>query len=143
MKFVMSYSICQRKYLLWSVFDDGEPDLSRFKICEFRVCDCFFDWLIRFQNKNKNTLFSEEVTTHFFDTIPTDMIGCDIFSIFGKITIVYCKMHCTIFSIRKILIMINLMMNVWGMILKCAVCIYLREISSTFHVSVQIVNLIL
>ena len=87
----MSYSICQRKYLLWAMFDDNDDEFSNFKIREFRTCDCFVDWIIRFQNKNKNTLFSEEIITDFFDAIPTDMISYDMFSIFGKITIVCCK----------------------------------------------------
>ena len=89
----MSYSIGEKKkHLLWCVFDDdNEPDLFRYKICEFRVCDCFLDWTIHFHNENKDTVFSEEVITDFFDAIPTDMIDCDIFSIFGKITIVCCR----------------------------------------------------
>ena len=62
----MSYSICQRKYLLWAVFDDDDDELSSFKIRELRICDCFFDWVIRFQNKNKNTLFCEDIITDFF-----------------------------------------------------------------------------
>ena len=85
----MSYSICQRKYLLWAVFDDDDDELSSFKIREFRIC--FFDWVIRFQNKNKNTLFFEDIITDFFDAIPTDMISCDIFSLFGKITVICSK----------------------------------------------------
>ena len=84
MKFVMSYSICQRKHLLWCVFDDEESDLSRYKVCEFRVCNCFLDWTIHFQNVNKDTVFSEEFITDFFDEIPTDVVDCDVFSIFGK-----------------------------------------------------------
>ena len=92
MKFIMNYSIGQKKHLLWCVFDDDGSDLSRFKVCEFRVCDCFLDWTIPFQNENMDTVFSEEVITDFFDATPTDMADdCDIFSIFGKITIVCCR----------------------------------------------------
>ena len=64
----MNYSIGeQKKHLLWCVFDDDESDLSRCKVYEFRVCDCFVDWTIRFQNENKKTVFSEELITDFFD----------------------------------------------------------------------------
>ena len=91
MKFIMNYSIGQKKHLLWCVFDGEESDLSRYKVCEFRVCNCFLDWTIHFQNVNKDTVFSEEFITDFSDAIPTDMIECDIFSIFGKITIVCCR----------------------------------------------------
>ena len=94
MKFVMSYSICQRKYLVWTVFDDNndaDEFIIKFKIREFRVCDCFLDWTTRFRNKNKNAVFSEEVIADFFDGIPTDATDCDIFSLFGKITIVCCR----------------------------------------------------
>ena len=67
MKFVMSYSICERKYLLWTVFDDNDDDdeFINFKIREFTVCDCFLDWTIRFRNENKNAVFSEEVIADF------------------------------------------------------------------------------
>ena len=92
MKLITNYSIDeQKKHLLWCVFDDDESDLNRYKVYEFRVCDCFFDWTIRFQNENKKTVFSEELITDFFDAIPTDIVDCDIFSIFGKITIVCCR----------------------------------------------------
>ena len=36
-------------------------------------------------------MFSEELITDFFDEIPTDRVDCDIFSIFGKVTIVCCR----------------------------------------------------
>ena len=52
----------QKKHLLWCVLDDdNESDLFRYKICEFRVCDCFLDWTIHFQNENKDTVFSEKL----------------------------------------------------------------------------------
>ena len=90
----MSYSICERKYLLWTVFDDnddGDEFISNFKIREFRVCDCFLDWTTRFRNENKNAVFCEEVIADFFDSVPTDTTDCDIISLFGKITIVCCR----------------------------------------------------
>ena len=89
----MSYSICQRKYLLWTVFDDNDDDdeFINFKIREFRVCDCFLEWTIRFQNVSKDVVFSEEIITDFFDAIPTETINYDIFSLFGEITIICCK----------------------------------------------------
>ena len=94
MKFIMSYSLDaeEKKHLLWCVFDDDENfNITKFKICEFRVCDCFLDWTIHYQSENKDAVFSEEVMTDFFDGIPTDVVNCDIFSLFGKITIVCCR----------------------------------------------------
>ena len=93
MKFVMSYSICQRKYLLWAVFDDNGDDneFINFKINEFRVCDCFLEWTVRFRNLSKDVIFSEEIITDFFDAVPTEMVGYDVFSLFGEITILCCK----------------------------------------------------
>ena len=39
MKVIMNYSAGeQKKHLLWSVFDDDDAELSRYKIHEFRVC---------------------------------------------------------------------------------------------------------
>ena len=92
----MSYSLDskEKKHLLWCVYDDDDDEnfhISSFKICEFRVCDCFFDWTIYYQNKNKDGIFSEEDMTDFFVGIPTDVVNCDIFSLFGKITIVCCR----------------------------------------------------
>ena len=89
----MSYSICQRKYLLWAVFDDNDDDdeFINFKIREFRVCDCFLEWTIRFQNVSKDVVFSEEIITDFFDAIPAETINYDISSLFGEITIICCK----------------------------------------------------
>ena len=93
MKFVMSYSICQRKYLLWAVFDDNDDDdeFINFKIREFRVSNCFLEWTIRFQNVSKDVVFSEEIITDFLDAIPAEMINYDVFSLFGKITILCYK----------------------------------------------------
>ena len=92
MKAIMNYSAGeQKKHLLWSVFADDEAELSRYRIHEFKVCDCFADWTICFQNENKNTVFSEELIKDFFDGILIDMVDCDIFSIFGKVTIVCCR----------------------------------------------------
>ena len=44
MKAIMNYSAGdQKKHLLWSVSDDDEADFSRYRIHEFKVCDCFVD----------------------------------------------------------------------------------------------------
>ena len=91
MKFVMSYTICQRKYLLWAVFDDNDDEFINFKIREFRVCDCFLEWTIRFQNVNRDVVFSEEIIEDFFDAIPAERNNYDVFSLFGEITILCCK----------------------------------------------------
>ena len=87
----MSYSICQRKYLLWAVFDDNDDEFINFKIDEFRVCDCFLEWTTRFQSLSKDVVFSEEIITDFFDGLPTETINHDIFCLFGKITIFCCE----------------------------------------------------
>ena len=92
MKVIMTYPIDeQEKHLLWAAFDDEEAELNRYKIHEFRVCDCFVDWIIYFQNENKNTVFSEDLITDFFDEIASKIVDCDIFSIFGKVTIICCR----------------------------------------------------
>ena len=140
MKAIMNYSAGeQKKHLLWSVFADDEAELSRYRIHEFKVCDCFADWTICFQNENKNTVFSEELIKDFFDGIPIDMVDCDIFSIFGKVTIVCCRIalyHWKMFS------MINFLTNVWVMTLTAVVRTFLRK-NYSLHIFVQIVNLIL
>ena len=93
----MSYSIYNRenrKHLLWSVFDDEDDEnfnISRFKICEFRVCDCFLDWIIYYRSGNKKLMFSEEDMTDFIDRIPSDNVSSDILLLFGKNTIVCCR----------------------------------------------------
>ena len=66
-------------YLLWYAFAENDDKL--FKIQEFRVCDCYIDFALWFYNKNKNTVFSEEFATAFFDEIPSGK--CDTFCIFG------------------------------------------------------------
>ena len=92
MKVITSYLIGEQKeHLLWTVFDDKEAELNRYKIREFKVCDCFVDWIIHFRNENKNSVFSEEDITDLFDEIPTEKVDCDIFSLFGKVTIVCCR----------------------------------------------------
>ena len=103
MKFIMNYSIDgyeNKKHLLWNVYDDDEDENLRtegIEICEFHVCDCFLDWTIHFRNINNNVVFSEELMTDFFVGIPTDVVKSDIFSLFGKITIICCRnalYHC-------------------------------------------------
>ena len=93
MKVIMNYLVAeQKKHLLWCVFDDEEAELNRYRIFEFRVCDCFVDWIIHFRNKkNKDSVFSEEDITNIFDEIPTEKAECDIFFLFGKVTIVCCR----------------------------------------------------
>ena len=81
------------------MFDyDSEDDDKTFKIQEFRVCDCYLDWCLCFHNKNRNTVFSEEFATAFFDEIPSGLNNCDEL--------------CIIFSLKKIFNMKNFMMNV-------------------------------
>ena len=138
-----SFGSQKKKYLLRSVLDDNNNnnELNVFKIREFRVCDCYLDWILSFQKENKNTVFSEELMTDFFDEIPTD-IECDVFSIFGKVTIVCCRRACIISSIRKTFSMKNSLTNVWVMTSIVVVCIFSKK-SCSLHIFVQIVNLIL
>ena len=129
-----------KKYLLWTVFDEDEDEdsgLNTFEIHEFRVCDCYLDWILYFQNKNKNTVFSEEFTTSFFDEILSNNIACDVFSIFGKVTIVCCRRALYHFFYKD-----DVLMNVWVMTSNAVVCIYSKR-NCSFHIFVQIVNLIL
>ena len=90
-----SKSINTKKYFIWTLFADDDDDnaYNIFKIREFRVCDCYLDWILHFQFKNKETVFSTEFATAFFDEIPLVGEGndCDIFAMFGKISIVCCE----------------------------------------------------
>ena len=116
----------EKKHLLWCVYDDDDDEnfhISSFKICEFRVCDCFFDWTIYYQNKNKDGIFSEEDMTDFFVGIPTDVVTVTYFHCLVKLPLSAVEMHCFIFSIRKIFSTINFLMSVWHLILICSVCI--------------------
>ena len=84
--------------MTWSLFADDDDDVdvnayNIFKIHEFRVCDYYLDWILQFQFKSKDVVFSAEFATAFFDEILLHGEGndCDIFAIFGKISIVCCK----------------------------------------------------
>ena len=134
-----------KKYLLWTVFDEDEDEdsgLNTFEIHEFSVCDCYLDWILYFQNKNKNTVFSEEFTTSFFDEIPSNDIACDVFSIFVKVTIVCCRRALCHFFYKEDVQHKKFLMNVWVMTSNAVVCIYSKR-NCSFHIFVQIVNLIL
>ena len=137
--------LVDKKYLLWTVFDEDEDEdsgLNTFEIHEFRVCDCYLDWILYFQNKNKNTVFSEEFTTSFFDEIPSNNIACDVFSIFGKVTIVCCRRALYHFFCKEDVQHEKLSDDFWVMTSNAVVCIYSKR-NCSFHIFVQIVNLIL
>ena len=92
MKVIMNYLIGEKKqHLLWTMYDDEEAELNRYRICEFEVCDCFIDWIFHFRSVNKNVVFSEEDIFDFFDKIPTEKAKCDMFCCFGKFIIVCCR----------------------------------------------------
>ena len=82
----MTRTIKRKKYLLWYNFDD------KAKVVEFRVCNCFFDLILSFQNKlNSVGEFYDELKELLFDEIPNiPDITDDVFLIFGKILIVCC-----------------------------------------------------
>ena len=138
-----SFGSQKKKYLLRSVLDDNNNnnELNVFKIREFRVCDCYLDWILSFQKENKNTVFSEELMTDFFDEIPTD-IECDVFSIFGKVTIVCCRRALYHFFCKEDVQHEKLSDDFWVMTSNAVVCIYSKR-NCSFHIFVQIVNLIL
>ena len=102
-----SKSINRKKYFIWSLFaaddDDDANGYNIFKIHEFRVCDCYLDWILQFQFKNKDVVFSTEFATAFFDEIPLHGEGndCDIFAVFGKISIVCCERALYHFCYKK------------------------------------------
>ena len=92
MKVIMTYLTgMQKQHLLWTMYDDQEAELNRYRISEFAVCDCFIDWIYHFRTVNKNVVFSEEDITDFFDKIPTEKAKCDMFCLVGKFTIICCK----------------------------------------------------
>ena len=83
--------INRKKYSIRTLFAD--EDDNAYKIHEFRVCDCYLDWILHFQFKNKKVVFSAESAAAFFDEIPLDGVANDgeIFAVFGKISIVCCE----------------------------------------------------
>ena len=49
MKVIMIYLIAEQKqHLLWTMYDDGDGELNRYRVFEFDVCDCFIDWIFHF-----------------------------------------------------------------------------------------------
>ena len=99
----ISKSADEKKNLLWRLIDDDENDDNVFKIHEFRVCDCYLDWILHFQLRNKETNFS--FTTAFFDEVTLTgndiAVNCDTFVFFGKISIVCCERALYYFSYKK------------------------------------------
>ena len=92
MKVIMIYLIAEQKqHLLWTMYDDGDGELNRYRVFEFDVCDCFIDWIFHFRSLNKNVLFSEEDIIDFFGKILVEKAKCDMFCLFGKFTIVCCR----------------------------------------------------
>ena len=73
-------TIKRKKYLFW--FDFGD----KVKVVEFRVCDCFLDQILIFQNKlNSVGEFTDDLKELLFDNIPIiPDIADDIFLIYGK-----------------------------------------------------------
>ena len=124
-----SKSINRKKYLIWTLFDDDD-DAKIFKIQEFRVCDCYLDWILHFQLRNKETIFSNEFTTAFFDEIPLEgndiAADCDIFVVFGKISIVCCERALYHFSYKKGIPHEKFYNECLGYQIECC-CLYLLE----------------
>ena len=92
MKVIMCHPIGEQKqHLFWCMYDDEEAELNRYRIYEFDVCDCFIDWTLHFRNENKNIVLSKEDVIEFFNKVPTEKAECDMFCIFGKVTIICCR----------------------------------------------------
>ena len=97
----MTKAIKREKYLFWYNFD------GKVKVVEFRVCGCFFDPILSFQNKLNSVgefygiiiLYLKEL---LFDEIPiiSDIIN-DVFLIFCKISVVFCEAALYQFDYKK------------------------------------------
>ena len=77
-----------KKYLLWRFDEDIIP---RCEILQLTVCDCFIEWGILFLNKYKNKTLSYDFTEVFFNSIPTETIDCNVYSVVGENCIVCCR----------------------------------------------------
>ena len=127
-----SKSTNRKKYLIWTLFADDDDDnaYNIFKIQEFRLCDCYLDWILHFQLRNKETIFSNEFTTAFFDEIPLEgndiAADCDIFVVFGKISIVCCERALYHFSYKKDIPHEKFYDECLGYQIECC-CLYLLE----------------
>ena len=125
--------------------DDDDNAYNIFKIQEFRLCDCYLDWILHFQLRNKETIFSNEYTTAFFNEIPLEgndiAADCDIFVVFGKISIVCCERALYHFSYKKGIPHEKFYDECLGYQIECC-CLYLLEGKFFFLLFVQIVNLI-
>ena len=88
MQIIINYSAGKdQKHLLWTI----EEDVPKCNISEFRVCDCFVEWGIAFLNKYSNITLSNDFMRVFCNTIPTETIDCDVYSVFGESCIVCCR----------------------------------------------------
>ena len=82
-----------KKILLWTLFDidDEEEEEEVKEVEEFRVCDCFIDWLLFYRHKFKDDLYDEWTMVDFFIEIPSDNITSDVYAMFGPVTILCCQ----------------------------------------------------
>ena len=88
MQIIINYSAGKdQKHLLWTI----EEDVPKCNISEFRVCDCFVEWGIAFLNKYSNITLSNDFMRVICNTIPTETIDCDVYSVFGESCIVCCR----------------------------------------------------
>ena len=127
-----SFGSQKKNNLISSVFDyDSEDDDKTFKIQEFRVCDCYLDWCLCFHNKNRNTVFSEEFATSFFDEIPSGLNNCDVFCICGQVSIVCCERALYQFFFEEDIQHEKLCDECLGFETECC-CIYLLEKKNLF-----------
>ena len=89
MQIIMNYSAGKdQKHLLWTIDEDV---ILKCNISEFRLCDCFLEWGIAFLKKYSNITLSNDFMRLFFDSIPTETIDCDVYSVFGENCIVCCR----------------------------------------------------
>ena len=76
---------------VWKIFDHiDEEEQEVFFIDEIRCCDCFYDKVIYFIEKNNYKInFRELYATFFF--VPKKLRIIDVFMYFSKITIFCCE----------------------------------------------------
>ena len=76
---------------VWTIFDDTDGEEQKdFFIEEIRCCDCFFDKVIFFIEKNNYNINFRELYAKFF-YIPKKLRVVNVFMYFSTITIFCCE----------------------------------------------------
>ena len=80
---------------IWSIFDenyDEDDDEEDFCIKEIRCCDCFFDKVLFFVEKNNYKVNFRKLYGNFF-YVPKKLRIVDVFMYYSSITIFCCEFY--------------------------------------------------